>query len=112
MSKRNLPISKCHSKCPRCKVETDFMLFESGAGGDFETYYGYKTETFYRVDMHKVHYLNIQIENLLEPATKAEGGIEFLKNFPDEVKCKLCGSFFHAVPITFEADSTVEAVEL
>lgn len=49
-------------------------MFESGPGGDFSTYVGKRTGSLYRLDLGKVHYLNIPLEELLAPALRQEGG--------------------------------------
>ena len=38
MRKNRLLISICHANCPKCSLPVDFKMFESGLGGDFETY--------------------------------------------------------------------------
>ena len=108
----NFFISQCHAKCPKCNIETDFEMFESGAGGDFETYLGEKTGNIYRLDMHKVHYLNFSAEELLSQAITAEGGEKYLRNIPDQVKCKVCKSLFRAMPIALSGEAKVKAIEL
>ena len=112
MKSKHLPISQCHSKCPKCGIETDYLMFESGGGGNFETYYGIRTNTYYRLDMHKVHYMNLEEVELLKPATEAEGGNEQLRNIPDQVTCKACGHVFRAAPIVASGETQVQAVEL
>lgn len=112
MKTNMLRISKCHAPCAKCKIENDFLMFESGPGGDFETFIGDKSGNIYRMDMHKVHYLNIESEELLEPAIALEGGNDNLRNIPDAVKCKVCGSVSKAVPITFSGYIEVDAIEL
>ena len=100
MKSTKLNITQCHSPCPNCKIDTDFQMFESGAGGDFETYVGDTTESIYRMDMHKVHYMNLTIEELLKPAIKAEVETKKLRNIPDQVMCKVCKTIFKASPIS------------
>lgn len=112
MKTNNLPISQCHSTCPKCNIETDFQFFESGSGGDFETYTGVVTGNIYRLDMHKVHYLNSSEEELLAPAIELEGSRDNLRNIPDQVTCKVCKSIFKAMPITFGGEVKVKAIEL
>jgi len=87
-------------------------MFESESGGDFETYVGDSTNTIYRVDMHKAHYLNLSIEELLKPAVEAEGGAHNLRNIPGQVVCKSCNHIFYAAPISVSGDTKVNAVEL
>ena len=87
-------------------------MFESGGSGDFETYYGLTSGSYYRLDLHKVHYLNLRVEVLLQPAIEAEGGTEKLRNIPDQVTCKSCNSVFRATPITSSGETLVQAIEL
>jgi hypothetical protein len=87
-------------------------MFESGGGGDFETYYGLTTDTYYRLDMHKVHYLHLEEKDLLESAIEAEGGQEKLRNIPDQVTCNDCKFVFRAGPISVSGEARVHAVEL
>jgi hypothetical protein len=93
-------------------IETKYLMFESGAGGDFETYIGDTTGNIYRIDMLKVHYLNLSLDALLIPAIEAEGGIEKLRKIPNEVLCYICKSVFYAVPISVIGEIKVNAVEL
>lgn len=112
MKKAFLPISKCRSTCSNCLVITDFLMFESGAGGDFETFVGAKTGDIYRLDMHKVHYLNIEEEELLKSCGDREGGVENMRRIPEQVMCKVCKSIFHAVPIIVDGESKISAYDL
>ena len=112
MKSNHLSISKCHSMCPECRNETYYLMFESGRGGDFETYYGVKTGTYYRLDMHKVHYMNLEEKELLAPAAEAEGGKEHLRKIPDQVTCKICDAIFRAAPVSFSGKAKVRAIEL
>ena len=109
MNKTKLNITKCHSKYPNCKVETDFIMFESGVCGDFKAYIGDKTETVYRIDMHKINYLNKEIENLLMSAIEAEGGVDNLRNIPNQVVCK---TEFYTASISISGETKVKTVEL
>jgi len=112
MNTTRLNISRCHSQCPNCKIETDYDMFESGPGGDFETYFGDRTNTFYKVDMLKIHYMNLSIEEILKPVIEAEGGEDKLRNIPNEVLCKSCKHIFYAAPISVSGEEKVNAVEL
>ena len=112
MKANNLNISQCHFQCIKCKVETDFPMFESGAGGDIETYIDDFTGTIYRLDMHQVYYLNQSAEKLLKPAIEAEDGEHRLRHIPNQVICKVCKSIFSAAPITLSDETKVNAVEL
>lgn len=87
-------------------------MFESGPGGDFETYYGITTGTTYRIDMIKVHYLNQTVEELLKPAIEKEGGSKLIRHVPSQTECTFCQHLFNAVPITFQGETTVNAVQL
>jgi len=112
MNKTTLNITQCHSQCPNCNFETDYLMFESGMGGDFETYIGDSTKTIYRIDMHKVHYLNLSVEELLKQAIKAEGGTHQIRNIPNQVACNNCKHIFYAAPISVSGETKVDAVEL
>jgi hypothetical protein len=112
MKSSQLLISQCHANCPKCKIETDFQMFESGAGGEFETYIGESTGNIYRLSMHKVHYLKFTMDELLALAVAAEGSALYLRNVPDQVKCKVCKSVFRATSIAISGDTTVNAIEL
>ena len=87
-------------------------MFESGARGDFRTYIGDKTGTLYRVDMYKAHYKNLTLEMMLLPAVNNESGVANLRNIPDQVKCKVCGSIFAATTITIDGEIEVNAIQL
>ncbi|WOH38227.1 hypothetical protein RI844_03035 [Thalassotalea fonticola] len=112
MKSNKLKISQCHAPCTRCKVRNDFLMFESGAGGNFETFVGDKTGNVYRVDMNKMHYLGMELGELLKPAIVIEDGVANIRNIPNEVKCKVCDSIAKMDTITCEGYVEVEAVEL
>jgi hypothetical protein len=112
MKLTKLPISKCQSHCPKCRSDIEFCMFESGPGGDFETYLGITTGATYRIDMIKVHYLNKTLEELLNPAIEKEGGNEYIRHVPSQTECTFCKHVFNAVPITFQGETTVNAVQL
>jgi len=105
----SLNISQCSSSCPNCKVQTDFLMFESGAGGDFKTYIGETTGTIYRLDMNKIHYLNFELSDLLSATDKLENEI---RSIPEQVKCKVCNSTFKADVISTSGYLEVKAVQL
>jgi len=106
---KSLNISQCSSSCPKCNIQTDFLMFESGAGGDFKTYIGETTGTIYRLDMNKVHYLNFELSVLLSATNKLENEI---RSIPEKVKCKVCHSIFKADVISTSGYLEVKAVEL
>jgi hypothetical protein len=84
-------------------------MFESGLGGDFKTYIGKTTGTIYRLDMNKIHYLNIELSDLLSTAYKVEGE---LRSIPEQVECKVCHSIFKADVISTSGYIEVNAVQL
>ncbi len=47
-------------------------MFESGLGGDFETYVGATSGTLYRLDLGKVHYQKMSREDILADALGKE----------------------------------------
>jgi hypothetical protein len=104
-----IPATRCTAHCPSCGVQTDFLMFESGAGGEFGTYVGDKTGTLYRLDMSSVNYLGKSVEGLLAPAVAAEEGTGNLRSIPEQVECKSCGSIFSADTLTFGDDVAVVA---
>jgi uncharacterized OB-fold protein len=107
----HLPILLCHANCPKCGLPTEFKWFESsGFGGDFKTYLGIRTGTFYRLDFEKVHYLKIPLAELLSPALEQEGK---LLKVPDEINCKLCGHVLNPISsILTDGEEVVDAFEL
>ncbi len=72
MNPVRLPISLCHANCSKCGLPTEFKMFESGSGGDFSTYIGRKTNSFYRLDLGKINYQDLNLADLLEPAIERE----------------------------------------
>jgi hypothetical protein len=89
---RSLPVSLCHTNCTKCGLAVEFQLFESGAGGDFGTYFGRITQSIYRLDMGQVHYLAKSETELLIPAIEREQGAENLLRVPEQLNCKYCGT--------------------
>jgi hypothetical protein len=108
MKATRLPISICHANCPKCNLPTEFKMFESGAGGDFETYVGEKSASIYRVNLGQIGYLNKKINELLKPALEREGS---LRKVPDQLRCKVCGSIFFGRAM-IDGDEIIEAFEL
>jgi hypothetical protein len=84
-------------------------MFESGAGGEFQTYIGETSSTIYRIDMTKIYYLNFKLADLLAPAIEIENE---LRSIPEQVKCKICNSVFKASAIEYSENVTVNAVQL
>jgi len=86
------------------------MFEPGGPGGDFSTYFGKRTGTFYRLDLGKVNYQKIPLTELLSPASEREG---LLVKVPDEIKCKLCGNVLNPVSsIPIDGEEVVDAFEL
>lgn len=110
MKVTKLRITKCHAPCPNCKMVNDFVMFESGSGGDFETFIGDTTGSIYRLDMHKIHYMRFDESDLLAPALLRENGK--IRKIPDEVNCNICKSINKPSPIVFDGDMEVDAIEL
>jgi len=86
-----------------------FNLFESGPGGDFETYVGSTSGTLYRLDLGKVHYQQMTREDLLADALKKETR---LISIPKELSCKICGTVFSATNVPIDGEEIVDAVEV
>jgi rubredoxin len=100
----------CHANCPKCGMPTDqFMMFESGPGGDFETYVGATSGTLYRLDLGKVHYQKLSREDLLADAFKKETRLICI---PKELSCKICGTVFSATNIPIDGEEIVDAFEV
>jgi hypothetical protein len=111
--KTRLLISQCHTNCPRCKLPTSFKMFESGAGGDFETYFGDKTESYYRLDLNSVFYEKLDKDQLLSSAIHIEEGQQNLRAIPEQVRCEFCKTIFHADTAMIDNDNIqIEAIEL
>ena len=106
-----LPILLCHANCPRRHLPTEFKKFEtSGFVGDFSTYVGTRTGTFYLLYLEKVHYQKIPLKEFLSPALEREGK---LLKVPDEINCKLCGNVLNPVSsIHTDGEDVVDAFEL
>ena len=87
-------------------------MFESGAGGEFDTYIGDTTNTIYRLDLSKVRYSEISVDTLLAPVISLENGQNNLRAIPKNVICKACKSIFEATDIEFDKEVIVDAVQL
>ena len=109
MKKSTLPISLCHASCPKCKLLTEFKMFESGAGGDLETYIGTKSGAIYRLDLTKLSYQKESRENFLKKALQLE---ESLRCIPLEIQCNICENVFSASSVVVDCELMVEAYEL
>ena len=84
-------------------------MFESGLGGDFETYIGSKSGTIYRLDLGQIHYHGATRSDLLADAIEKEGNLICI---PKEIKCKICGMVFTASTIPIDGEEMVEAYEI
>lgn len=84
-------------------------MFESGVGGDFETYIGSKTGSIYRLNLTKLSYQKESHENLLKEALQLE---ESLRCIPLEIQCMICGNVFSAASVVVDSELMVEAYEL
>ena len=109
MRLNRLPISLCHANCPKCGLPTEFKMFESGLGGDYETYIGAESGAIYRLDLGKVHYQGLSRTSLLADALKKEGR---LIHPPAEIHCKICGNIFSASSIPIDGEERLDAYEL
>ena len=110
MKNSRLSISRCHANCPKCGIPTDdFKMFESGPGGDFETYVGAESGNIYRLDLGKVHYQGQSRADLLADAMKKEGSLLCI---PKDLKCKICGTVFGATNIPIDGEEIVDAFEV
>lgn len=87
-------------------------MFESGPGGDFSTYIGQRTNSIYRVNIGQIRYLNKSLDQLLLPAIEHEGSVANLMAVPDQVKCKICGTFFRAECCMANGEEIVDAFDL
>jgi hypothetical protein len=90
-------------------MPTEFLMFESGPGGDFSTYIGQRTGSIYRLDLGKIYYLKLKLETLILPAIEGEGN---LIKIPEEIKCKICGTTYKAEQIMVGGEEHIEAFEL
>lgn len=110
MRSNRLPASLCHANCPKCGMPSDqFIMFESGPGGDFETYVGATSGALYRLDLRKVHYQKVSREDLLADALGKE---KQLIPIPQELRCKICGIVFNATNVRIDGEETVDAYEI
>ncbi len=112
LEKRLLLISNCHANCPKCKLPTEFQMFESGMGGDFQTYMGEKTGDLYRINLELNTYLNIPLENLISPIIEREGDKHLIRKIPDNLKCKLCGMEFVGNPAFIDGEEQKSIFEV
>jgi len=93
-------------------MPTDFKMFESGPGGDYSTYIGQSTHDVYRVDLGQIHYLGKPLSQLLLPAIAREGGVNNLRQIPEQIRCKLCGTEFSAEHCMVDGEEVIDAFEL
>jgi len=109
MKPARLPISLCHANCPKCRMPTEFRMFESGPGGDFATYLGVATGSIYRLDYAKVQYEGIPADRLLASIEQKEGKA---MRVPEEIRCKICGHVFAARSVMIDSEEVIDAFEL
>ncbi len=109
MKTTRLPILLCHANCPECGLPTELKMFESGPGGDFETYLGADSGNIYRLDLGPVKYQGASRSDLLAEAVKREGR---LVRVPEEIGCKICGTVFNADAVRIDGEETVDAYAL
>jgi len=84
-------------------------MFESGMGGDFETYIGAASGTIYRLDLGKIHYQGKDRSVLLAQAINTEGHLICTSG---EIRCKICGTKFTPTSIGVDGEEIVDAWEL
>ena len=80
---------------------------------DFDTYFGLKTKSIYRLDREKIKYGTSSKQELLDQITQHEGGKEFIISTPDNIECKNCSHVFQPPkPDTegFEEEKSIYAV--
>jgi hypothetical protein len=111
MKSFRLLISNCHANCTKCGMPTEFRVFESGFG-DFSTYLGKSTQSFYRVDVGQIHYLGKTLDQLLSSAIEREGGIGNLVPIPEQLQCKLCTNKFSTKSYAVDSEEMIDAYTL
>ena len=84
-------------------------MFESGLGGDFETYVGAESGRIYRLDLGQIHYLGKNRDDLLAEAREKEGHLTCV---PKELRCKICGTEFSAEMIPIDGEEIIDAYEI
>jgi hypothetical protein len=87
-------------------------VFESGPGGDFETYVGARTGALYRLDVAQISYLRRERSDLLAAAQVREGGAANLLRAPDDIRCRICRATLGATGYVGESEEVVEAYEI
>jgi len=75
--------------CVRCRKQTTFRFFRSSVYA-FETYRGPTTNDYYRVDLDRIFYQKLVLEDELRRASLEREHGAPLENVPDTMTCPEC----------------------
>jgi len=109
MRKMIIPITMCHVNCPKCSMPVDFKMFESGPGGDFETYFETEKMEYYRLDLSMAYYLKKDVETILKQIIDFELKPRTIVKIPDQLKCTFCNSELDISCIRTDGEEKIEA---
>lgn len=108
--RRTVPVLRCTAICPTCgNPVDDYPLFESGPGGDIDTWQNTENGSLYAIDLFMVAYGQTTMEACLEPVVAHAGGRDKLRHLPEEVYCKFCSKTFHAESGHIQREERTEA---
>jgi hypothetical protein len=115
MKTSDLPGIIYQARCKSCGALTTYTQFEASFY-DFDTYFGEKTGTLYRLDIDCTNKKSgkITIEDALEPAIERESGRANLRLVPEELRCPKCNqtSIMRIQEFGSGKEKIIKAVEL
>ena len=92
-------------------MPVDFQMFEgSSAGGDFATFYGEKSQHYYRVDLEGIFRRKEKIEDILRKIDENEKELNSTIKIPYDLKCPFCGSRLGNCQIMIDNECTIHAI--
>lgn len=89
MREDRIPGARFQTICPKCSNYVIFFLFQSSFY-DFDTYFGTRSQRYYRLDLSYCGYAGIDSLDALLPGRENEAPNGELIHLPDQVWCVHC----------------------
>lgn len=104
-----VPMARCIATCPQCKLPGDeYLIAESGMGGDFQTFRHVGSGALYRHDLTLAQYNPKAGAEAMRVIEVHAGGADQLREVPGQQACKVCGKRYAVENASMIAGSEVE----
>ena len=102
-------MARCVAACPQCKLPSDeYLVAESGMGGDFQTFRQLGSGALYRHDLTMAQYNPNAGAEAMRLIEAHAGGADQLREIPGEQACKVCGKRYAIENASMVAEGELE----